>query len=261
MALVFKIADAADWRRAEADGAFGGAPVDLRDGFIHLSTAAQVAETAARHFAGTAGLVLAAFEAEALGDGLRFEPSRGGDLFPHLYGPLPAAAARWVEPLPLSPAGVHVLPDLVSGAPAAGRFDPAGEGWTRHDGVEFMGLVGPIWSREDDGRPLFGFLAEPRHLNRGGVVHGGMLMTFVDQTLGMVGWRATNRQAQLTIQLDTHFISSAKAGEFVVARGRVVRRTRSLLFLACELSVGERLVATSSGVWKLRTGAPVSDGR
>jgi uncharacterized protein (DUF952 family) len=83
--------------------------VDLADGFIHFSTAAQVRETAARHFAGQTGLVLIAVEAGALGSFLRWEPSRGGDLFPHLYGPLPLAAVRWVAPLALGADGVHVF--------------------------------------------------------------------------------------------------------------------------------------------------------
>ena len=112
MALVYKICPEPLWHDAERAGAFHGAPVDLADGYIHLSTAAQVRETAARHFAGQDGLVLVAVEAEALGAALRYEPSRGGDLFPHLYGPLPLAAVRSVRPLPLGPDGQHVFPEL-----------------------------------------------------------------------------------------------------------------------------------------------------
>ncbi len=108
--LIYKIAPAALWREAEAAGAFRGAPVDLADGFIHFSTAAQVAETAARHFAGAADLVLVAVDAASLGDALRFEPSRGGALFPHLYGTLGLDAVRAVVPLPLGPDGRHVFP-------------------------------------------------------------------------------------------------------------------------------------------------------
>lgn len=91
--LIFKIATRAQWQEAEATGTFAGAPVDLRDGYIHFSTAEQLDETLAKHFAGQRDLVLIAVEAEALGDALRWEVSRGGALFPHLYAPLPVAAA------------------------------------------------------------------------------------------------------------------------------------------------------------------------
>ena len=111
MATIYKIAPAPLWREAERAGAFTGAPVDLADGFIHFSTAEQVRETAARHFAGQSDLVLAAIDADALGAALRYEPSRGGALFPHLYGTLRLSAVRWVKPLPLGPEG-HVFPEL-----------------------------------------------------------------------------------------------------------------------------------------------------
>jgi uncharacterized protein (DUF952 family) len=107
---IYKICDAALWRAAEQAGAFRGAPVDLADGYIHFSTGPQVRETAARHFAGVADLVLVAIDADALGAALRYEPSRGGALFPHLYGALPMVAVLWVKPLPLG-AGGHVFPE------------------------------------------------------------------------------------------------------------------------------------------------------
>ncbi|WP_342359099.1 DUF952 domain-containing protein [Terrarubrum flagellatum] len=107
MTLIYKIAPAALWAAAEKAGLFAGAPVDLADGYIHFSTRAQAEETAARHFAGQTDLVLAAIDAEALGDALKWEPSRGGALFPHLYAPLSMTAVAWVRPLPLGPDGVH----------------------------------------------------------------------------------------------------------------------------------------------------------
>src|SRR6185503_20623791 len=110
-ATIYKICDTALWREAERAGVFGGAPVDLADGYIHFSTAGQAPETAARHFAGMADLVLVAVDAEALGATLRYEPSRGGALFPHLYGKLPMTAVRWVKPLPLGADG-HEFPEL-----------------------------------------------------------------------------------------------------------------------------------------------------
>ena len=112
MTLIYKICSEALWREAERVGVSAGAAIDLDDGYIHFSTAAQVRETAARHFAREGDLLLFAIAAEALGAGLRWEPSRGGDLFPHLYGPLRLDAVRWVRPLPLGPDGRHVFPEL-----------------------------------------------------------------------------------------------------------------------------------------------------
>ena len=112
MTLIYKICSEALWREAERVGVFAGAAIDLADGYIHFSTAAQAPETAARHFAGQGELVLVAVAAEALGDSLCWEPSRGGDLFPHLYGPLRLDAVRWVRPLPLGLDGRHVFPEL-----------------------------------------------------------------------------------------------------------------------------------------------------
>ena len=110
-ATIYKICDATLWREAERADVFAGAPVDLADGYIHFSTAAQVAETAARHFAGMPNLVLVAVDATALGTALRYESSRGGAMFPHLYGKLPLSAVRWVKPLPLGTGG-HLFPEL-----------------------------------------------------------------------------------------------------------------------------------------------------
>jgi uncharacterized protein (DUF952 family) len=111
---IYKICPAPLWRAAEAAGVFAGAPVDLVDGFIHFSTAAQVAETAAKHFAGRGDLLLVSVDAARLGDNLRWEPSRGGALFPHLYAPLMLPAVIRVEPLPLGADGRHVFPALDS---------------------------------------------------------------------------------------------------------------------------------------------------
>jgi uncharacterized protein (DUF952 family) len=107
--LILKIFSAEEWDALRRSGETAGAPVDRADGFIHFSTPAQVRETAAKHFAGREGLVLAAVEAEALGDALRWEPSRGGALFPHLHRPLRLAEVVWAKPLPLG-AGGHVFP-------------------------------------------------------------------------------------------------------------------------------------------------------
>ena len=110
--LIYKICPEELWREAERAGEFTGAPVDHADGFIHFSTADQVGETARRHFAGRESLLLVTVSARALGDALRWEPSRGGDPFPHLYGSLPLSAVRAVDPLPLGPDGLHIFPAL-----------------------------------------------------------------------------------------------------------------------------------------------------
>ena len=114
MATIYKIVPEQLWAAALAAGAFTGAPVDLADGYIHFSTAGQVRDTAARHFAGTACLLLVAVDAQGLGAALQWEVSRGGALFPHLYAPLSPAACMWVKPLPLGPDGVHVFPDMAA---------------------------------------------------------------------------------------------------------------------------------------------------
>jgi len=110
MSLIYKIVPAALWRQAEREGTFRGSEIDLRDGFIHFSTAAQAAETAAKHFAGAYNLLLVVVEADGLGAALKWEPSRGGALFPHLYADLPLAAVRNVSPLSLDADGRHVFP-------------------------------------------------------------------------------------------------------------------------------------------------------
>lgn len=110
--IIYKICSVTEWGLAKTKGAFEGSAVDLRDGFIHFSTASQLRETVARHFPGKDNLVILAVNAVALGDLLKWEPSRGGDLFPHLYGELSLSAALSVMPLPLNEKGEHVFPLL-----------------------------------------------------------------------------------------------------------------------------------------------------
>lgn len=111
MKLIYKISPRTDWDAATAAGVFTGAPIDVADGYIHFSAAHQVRATAEKHFRDIPDLVLASIDATALGDGLRWEPSRGGDLFPHLYGDLPMTAVRAVRDLPLDSAGLPVIPE------------------------------------------------------------------------------------------------------------------------------------------------------
>lgn len=108
--IIYKICPETLWRAAEKAGLFDGAPIDLADGYIHFSTAGQARETAAKHFAGQKDLLLVAVNAGVLGDALKWEVSRGGALFPHLYAPLGLATVLWVRPLPTGADGVHVFP-------------------------------------------------------------------------------------------------------------------------------------------------------
>ncbi len=112
MTIIYRIIGRDDWQAAKTAGAFAGTAHDRRDGFIHFSTAAQVAETAAKHYAGQQELLLLHVDTAALEAPLKWEPSRGGDLFPHLYGALPVAAVHRIEPLPLDAAtGRHIFPE------------------------------------------------------------------------------------------------------------------------------------------------------
>lgn len=112
MRAIYKICPASLWREAERLGTFTGSVDDRRDGFIHFSTAAQVPETLRRHFAGQRGLFLVTIDADTLGEALRWEPSRGGELFPHLYGDLDTGAALTVTELTTRADGSHDIPDL-----------------------------------------------------------------------------------------------------------------------------------------------------
>lgn len=111
--MIYKICSREAWQEAERQGQFYGAEIDLRDGYIHFSAAHQVRETAAKHFPGQTDLLLVTVDEAALGENLRWEVSRGGDRFPHLYGALRTEFAVDVSDLPLGPTGCHVFPKLV----------------------------------------------------------------------------------------------------------------------------------------------------
>ncbi len=114
MSTIYKVCSASAWREAERQGVYRGSADDLRDGFIHFSTAEQLPETLSRHFSGQGGLFLIAVEIDALGSALRWETSRGGELFPHLYGELDLGAAREVFNLDMRADGSHIIPDSLS---------------------------------------------------------------------------------------------------------------------------------------------------
>ncbi len=113
MKLIYKIAPASLWRKAQDKGRIDGAPADIADGYIHFATAEQAEATAAKYFKGKEDLVLIAVDTKRLGDGLRFEPSGGGARFPHLHADLPLDAVVWAKPLPLLPDGKHDFAGLL----------------------------------------------------------------------------------------------------------------------------------------------------
>jgi len=115
--VAYKLVDRAEWELARLDGAYAGSAVDLKDGYIHMSSTAQLAETARRHYAGRGDLLLIEVELKVLGEALKWEAARGGDLFPHLFAPLPVSAARQERALSVDEDGVM-------------RFEDGAIGWS-----------------------------------------------------------------------------------------------------------------------------------
>jgi uncharacterized protein (TIGR00369 family) len=135
--------------------------------------------------------------------------------------------------------------------PIVEAFDPAAAGWEAVEGIGFGKLIGPLWRRVDGEQIHFGFVVAPKHVNRANLLHGGMLMTFADQALGLTGRRASGGKSHATAELNIHFIGAVQVGEFVEARCEVVRATRSLIFMAAKMFVGTRIVGTANGIWKI----------
>jgi acyl-coenzyme A thioesterase PaaI-like protein len=129
-------------------------------------------------------------------------------------------------------------------------------GWSSVDASGFIALVGPLWHRVVDGLHEYALVAEDKHHNRRGVVQGGVLMTFADRSCGMTGRFVSGSPSLATVQFDTQFVDAAKIGEVLVSRPRVIRATRSLIFLTTEVTASERCVAMASGVFKV-----MKDGR
>jgi len=124
-------------------------------------------------------------------------------------------------------------------------------GWTIVETSGFISLVGPLWQRVVNGEHEYALLAQDKHHNRRGLVQGGLLMTFADRTCGMTARYVSGRPTLATVQMDTHFVDSAKIGEILVSKPRVVRSTRSLIFTTTEVTAGERCIAMASGVFKV----------
>ena len=124
-------------------------------------------------------------------------------------------------------------------------------GWTIVETSGFLSLVGPLWQRVIDGEHEYAIEAQDKHHNRRGLVQGGLLMTFADRSCGMTARYVSGRQTLATVQMDTHFVDSGKIGEILISKPRVVRLTRSLIFMTTEVTAGERCIATASGVFKI----------
>ncbi|MBX9701869.1 MAG: PaaI family thioesterase [Acetobacteraceae bacterium] len=133
-------------------------------------------------------------------------------------------------------------------------FDPRAAGWKPLPAEDYPALIGPFWAKRESPEARiwrYGFLAEKRHANLGGVVHGGMLMSFADDVLGMAVFEAAGRKFCTTVQLNTQFIAPARIGDFVEGRAEVLRATRSVVFVRGLLTAGDRTLVSAEGVWKI----------
>ena len=124
-------------------------------------------------------------------------------------------------------------------------------GWSMVETTGFVHLIGPLWQRVVNGEHEYALVAQDKHHNRRGLVQGGVIMTFADRTCGMTARYVSGRPTLATIQLDTHFVESGKIGEILLSKPRVVRATRSLIFISTEVTVDKRCIAMASGVFKI----------
>ncbi len=125
------------------------------------------------------------------------------------------------------------------------------DGWTMVDTSGFLYLIGPLWQRMVDGAPEFALVAQDKHHNRRGKVQGGLLMTFADRACGMTARFVSGRPTMATVQLDVHFIDAGNIGDILIARPRVIRTTRSLVFMTVEVKAEDRTIITANGVFKI----------
>jgi acyl-coenzyme A thioesterase PaaI-like protein len=130
-------------------------------------------------------------------------------------------------------------------------FDPAEQGWRLMRGGTMPAGIGMPWAKRQDDRWRYGLLTTAEHANPQGALHGGILMTFADHGLSMLAWEAAQRVPCTTIQLNTHFLSAIKPGEFVELGGEVTRATRGLVFVRGMMSSGDRDVAAVDGIWRV----------
>jgi len=132
---------------------------------------------------------------------------------------------------------------------AAGKLKS--DGWTIVETSGFLHLIGPLWQRVVDGEHEYALVAQDKHHNRRGLVQGGVLMTFADRTCGMTARFVSGRPTLATVQFDTHFVEAGKIGEILTSKPRVVRSTRSLIFITTEVTVDKRCIVMASGVFKI----------
>ena len=125
------------------------------------------------------------------------------------------------------------------------------DGWRVVEATGFIQLIGPFWQRLVNGEPEYALITEDRHHNRRGLVQGGVTMTFADRTCGMTARHVSGKPTMATVQLDVHFVEAGKIGEILISRPRVVRATRSLIFINTEITVDKRCIAMASGVFKI----------
>ena len=124
-------------------------------------------------------------------------------------------------------------------------------GWTIVETTGFIHLIGPLWQRLVDGEHEYALITQDKHHNRRGLVQGGVLMTFADRSCGMTARFVSGRTKLATVQLDTHFVEAGKIGETLLSKPRVVRSTRSLIFITTEVTVDKRCIAMANGVFKI----------
>ena len=125
------------------------------------------------------------------------------------------------------------------------------DGWKLVEATGFIQIVGPLWERLVAGQYEYALPTEDKHHNRRGLVQGGVLMTFADRTCGMTARFVTGKPTMATAQLDVHFVEAGKIGELLVSRPRVVRATKSLIFVSTEVTVDKRVIAMANGVFKI----------
>lgn len=130
-------------------------------------------------------------------------------------------------------------------------IDPTQDGWKARDLPGFFGLVGPLWTKREGDAWAYAVLAEARHTNPAGLVHGGMLTTLLDHALSVIAWEANQRKPCITVALDVQFLAAVPPGDLVEARGRIVRQTASLVFMQGNLSVGSEAIAAASAIMKV----------
>jgi acyl-coenzyme A thioesterase PaaI-like protein len=125
------------------------------------------------------------------------------------------------------------------------------DGWSIVETSGFLHLIGPLWQRLVNGEHEYALITQDKHHNRRGLVQGGVLMTFADRTCGMTARYVSGKPTLATVQLDTHFVEAGKIGEVLTSKPRVVRSTRSLIFISTEVTVEKRVIAMANGVFKI----------